>query len=438
MTKIVVGVDGSESSQEALRWAVAEAKLHGQPVEALMAWGYLDQHHVPADARHFEPDYDEADARDALAQYVTDVLGPDASDDVALRPSCDLPARALLDAGKDAAMLVVGARGRGGFASLLLGSVSQKVLHHATVPRRGDPGRPRAPPRRPARAGSSSASTGRGTLTPRSAGRSTRGAGGSASVEVVHAWHMPFVAPYPSVATDVDTLTFEKVAHEILDQAIRRAKPTAEDRVSKVMLHVRPIVTPARDRQGSGPDRRRVPRPERREGGRARLGQPSGHPARDLPGRRHPRGVDMTQIDRNGLEVLDRADCIRLLRTVSLGRIGITAGALPTILPINFRVDGDRILFRTGVGTKLDAATRGAVVAFEADDFDPMYHSGWSVVVTGVAREVEDPDDRAMYTTPRWAPGQSERLVEVSIEEISGRRLDGFQLQSGWALHDSA
>ena len=96
----------------------------------------------------------------------------------------------------------------------------------------------------------------------------------------------------------------------------------------------------------------------------------------------------MTQIDRNGLEVLDRADCIRLLRTVSLGRIGITAGALPTILPINFRVDGDRILFRTGVGTKLDAATRGAVVAFEADDIDPMYHSGWSVVVTGIAREV--------------------------------------------------
>ena len=146
----------------------------------------------------------------------------------------------------------------------------------------------------------------------------------------------------------------------------------------------------------------------------------------------------MTEVDRNGLEVLDRAECLRLLRTATLGRIGISTGALPTILPINFRVDGDRILFRTGVGTKLDAATRGAVVAFEADDIDPMYHSGWSVVVTGVAREVEDPDDRAIYTTPRWAPTESERLVEVSIDEISGRRLDGFHLQSGWALHDSA
>jgi len=146
----------------------------------------------------------------------------------------------------------------------------------------------------------------------------------------------------------------------------------------------------------------------------------------------------MTEVDRNGLEVLDRAECLRLLRTATLGRIGITTGALPTILPINFRVDGDRILFRTGVGTKLDAATRGAVVAFEADDIDPMYHSGWSVVVTGVARQVEGPDDGAVYATPRWAPGQDGHLVEVSIEEISGRRLDGFQLQSGWTLHDSA
>ena len=146
----------------------------------------------------------------------------------------------------------------------------------------------------------------------------------------------------------------------------------------------------------------------------------------------------MTQVDRNGLEVLDRAECIRLLRTVALGRIGITSGALPTILPINFRVDGDRLLFRTGVGTKLDAATQGSVVAFEADDFDPMYHSGWSVVVTGVANEVEDADDRAMYTTPRWAPGQNERLVEVSLDQVSGRRLSGFQLQAGWLLHDSA
>jgi hypothetical protein len=146
----------------------------------------------------------------------------------------------------------------------------------------------------------------------------------------------------------------------------------------------------------------------------------------------------MTQIDRNGLEVLSRGDCLRLLRTVSLGRIGVSIGALPTILPINFRLDGDRILFRTGVGTKLDAATKGAVVAFEADDFDPMYHSGWSVVVTGMAREVREPDDPDLYLTPRWAPGDDGRLVEVTIEQVTGRRLEGVMLESGWPLHDSA
>jgi nucleotide-binding universal stress UspA family protein len=234
MTKIVVGVDGSESSQEALQWAVAEAKRHGLPLEALMAWGYLDQHHVPAEARHFEPDYDEADARDALAHYVADVLGPDASDQLELRPTCDLPARALLDAGKDAAMLVVGARGRGGFAGLLLGSVSQKVLHQATCPVAV------------LRAGQASSSEG-------GEGRIVVGVDGSpmadaalhwaidegrrrgASLEVVHAWHMPFVAPYPYVAADFDTATYEKNARETLDQAIRRAKLTGDDRVSKVI-----------------------------------------------------------------------------------------------------------------------------------------------------------------------------------------------------------
>jgi nucleotide-binding universal stress UspA family protein len=234
MTGIVVGVDGSESSQEALLWAVAEAKLHGQPLDALMAWEYLDQHHVPAEDRHFEPDYDEAEALDVLAQYVADVLGPDASGQVGLRPTCDLPARALLDAGNDAAMLVVGARGRGGFTSLLLGSVSQKVLHHATCPVAVI--RPAAEPR---------PGIGEGRIVvgvdgSRNADAALRwaideGRRRDASVEVVHAWHMPLAAPYPGLSTDVDMTTIEKAARETIDQAIGRAKLTTKDRVGKVI-----------------------------------------------------------------------------------------------------------------------------------------------------------------------------------------------------------
>src|SRR5688500_9281447 len=146
----------------------------------------------------------------------------------------------------------------------------------------------------------------------------------------------------------------------------------------------------------------------------------------------------MTTVDRNGLEVLDTAECLRLLEGSTIGRIGITSRALPVILPINYRVDRDRVLFRTSAGTKLDAATRNAVVAFEVDHIDPVYHSGWSVVVTGVATDVEGGPDEAWWATPRWTHGAEDRLVAISIDEISGRRLEGGGPQGAWDLHDSA
>lgn len=132
------------------------------------------------------------------------------------------------------------------------------------------------------------------------------------------------------------------------------------------------------------------------------------------------------EIDRNGLEVLERQECMRLLATATLGRLGLTSGALPTVLPVNFALADDCILVRTGRGTKLDAATRNAVVAFEADHFDPMDHSGWSVVVTGIAREVTAPEElRRLQAVPiaRWAPSEADRIVEISTELVTGRRI---------------
>jgi len=132
------------------------------------------------------------------------------------------------------------------------------------------------------------------------------------------------------------------------------------------------------------------------------------------------------ETDRNGVELLCREECLRLLTTVSLGRIGVTSGALPTVLPVNFRFDGDRILLRTGIGSKLEAATRNAVVAFEVDDFDPMYHAGWSVVITGVATVITDPDELSeLQRAPiaRWAPHGDSRVVAISTELVSGRRI---------------
>ena len=131
-------------------------------------------------------------------------------------------------------------------------------------------------------------------------------------------------------------------------------------------------------------------------------------------------------LDRNGLEILDRDECLRLLATALIGRVGISSGALPVIFPVNFRVVDETILFKTSRGTKLDAATHGAVVAFEADTLDPFDHTGWSVLVTGVARPVTDPDELLAIrpdTSPRWAPSGDECVVAITTEIVTGRRL---------------
>jgi nitroimidazol reductase NimA-like FMN-containing flavoprotein (pyridoxamine 5'-phosphate oxidase superfamily) len=131
--------------------------------------------------------------------------------------------------------------------------------------------------------------------------------------------------------------------------------------------------------------------------------------------------------DRNGLEVLDEGECLELLGRCAFGRIAVTIGAVPMILPVNYRLVAGRVLFRTGVGTKLAAATAGDVVAFEVDAVDPLEHTGWSVVVTGKARRVEDPYRLAAIdetSIPRWAPnGGPTHLVEVEPTIVSGRRL---------------
>jgi nucleotide-binding universal stress UspA family protein len=129
MNRIVVGTDGSENAAVALRWAAGEAELHGSILEAVMAWTYLDQHHSDH-SDSFDPDYTEAHAQATLAAWVTEALGPDAS--VEQRVVCDLPARALLEAGDTADLLVLGARGTGGFEGLLFGSVSERVAQLAT------------------------------------------------------------------------------------------------------------------------------------------------------------------------------------------------------------------------------------------------------------------------------------------------------------------
>lgn len=132
MERIVVGIDGSEHSAKAVRWALAEARAHGATLDVVMAWHWGNQRHADPDAR-FDPSYNEESAAEALEAYLEAAIGDD-RDQVRARPVLDLPARALLDAGADADLLVVGSRGQGGFKGLLLGSVSQQIVTHAPCP----------------------------------------------------------------------------------------------------------------------------------------------------------------------------------------------------------------------------------------------------------------------------------------------------------------
>jgi nucleotide-binding universal stress UspA family protein len=133
--RIVVGIDGSESSRQALRWAIDEGRHHGSSVDAVHAW-----HDVSVDG---ETPYSVAllhrqiysDAADALSGDVVDAAdASELTEPIRRTVVQDAPAHALLEAAKGADLVVVGSRGRGGFTGLLLGSVSQQVVHHARCP----------------------------------------------------------------------------------------------------------------------------------------------------------------------------------------------------------------------------------------------------------------------------------------------------------------
>lgn len=135
--------------------------------------------------------------------------------------------------------------------------------------------------------------------------------------------------------------------------------------------------------------------------------------------------VPFVEVDGNGLEILDRDECLWLLGSVPRARVAVSADALPCVLPVTCRIAGDQILFRTNPGTKLDAAAREAEVAFEVDDFDAA-HAGWSVLVRGIASELTEPGEleaARRLDLPRWAPRSGDRIVAVSIEPVSGRRI---------------
>ena len=126
------------------------------------------------------------------------------------------------------------------------------------------------------------------------------------------------------------------------------------------------------------------------------------------------------------LHVLTRAECLALLPTVPVGRLVYTHHALPAVVPVNYVVDGGDILVRTGYGSSLAAAVRQSVVAFQVDDIDRVSEAGWSVTVTGQAREETDEQELARLSAlplRPWAPGLREHFLKIGIDLVAGRRL---------------
>lgn len=217
MSQLIVGVDESDGAAGALRWAVREAELHGWTVTAVMAWGFLDQHHAVV-GEAFDPDYSEDDARAALDTIVAAAAIDAAAMPVERRTVCDLPARALVDASGGSELLVVGARGLGGFRGLLLGSVSQHCLHHATTPVaivRAGPDRVPERTERIVVAVDGSETAQRALRWALDEGRLRR-----AAVAVVHASHPPYLGGYPYGAGSIDPAIFELASRRVLDGAI--------------------------------------------------------------------------------------------------------------------------------------------------------------------------------------------------------------------------
>jgi hypothetical protein len=113
---------------------------------------------------------------------------------------------------------------------------------------------------------------------------------------------------------------------------------------------------------------------------------------------------------------LSRAECLRLIGSVAMGRIIYTRQALPAVELVSFALDGGDIVIRADHHGQLAAAARGAVVAFQADSVDPACLVGWSVTAIGPSREVTDPDEIAQLLRidlSSWVSGDRAYFIRV-------------------------
>jgi nitroimidazol reductase NimA-like FMN-containing flavoprotein (pyridoxamine 5'-phosphate oxidase superfamily) len=132
---------------------------------------------------------------------------------------------------------------------------------------------------------------------------------------------------------------------------------------------------------------------------------------------------------RTGIEILDRSECLELLRGDVVGRVGIVVHGAPLVLPVNYAMDGEAVVFRTGEGSKLSAAGR-APACFELDGFDRDTHAGWSVLVSGRLEEVTEHQHAELVRlqgigVSPWIPEGRDHWMRLDPTWITGRRVGG-------------
>jgi nitroimidazol reductase NimA-like FMN-containing flavoprotein (pyridoxamine 5'-phosphate oxidase superfamily) len=126
---------------------------------------------------------------------------------------------------------------------------------------------------------------------------------------------------------------------------------------------------------------------------------------------------------------LTKDECLKLLASVSIGRIIYTRRAMPAVELVNFALDKGDIVIRTDRGSKLAKATHQAVVAFEADRLDVTDQAGWSVTALGTSQEVTDDEEIGRLREiglSSWAPGAREYFIRISPEIINGQLLCAY------------
>lgn len=125
---------------------------------------------------------------------------------------------------------------------------------------------------------------------------------------------------------------------------------------------------------------------------------------------------------------LSRAEAMRRLGSVPVGRVVFTRHVLPAIRPVNHLVDGGQVIIRSHDGSAIVTAARarmGTVVAYEADEIDPASRTGWSVVVTGLARLVGEPEQVARYQDllQPWVAGKMDSIISIDAQAVTGFEL---------------